>query len=112
MLRAADAPWLQATWDMGYWANDMDHVCFQGWHLALSLALGLPSLLVLGAGIPVLFAYMLWRHRHTLDDADTREKLGFAYRSYKWVLPAVHWTVSHESGCEAYQWCAIATVAA
>ena len=61
----------------------MDHMCFRGWHLAVSLALGVPSLLAFGVGIPVLFAYMLWRHRCTLGDIQTRDKLGFAYRSYK-----------------------------
>ena len=74
---------MQATWHLGYWTNDMDHLCFRGWHLALSLGLGVPSLLIFGVGIPSLFAYMVWRHRSALDDMRIRDKLGFAYRSYK-----------------------------
>ena len=74
---------VQATWHKGYWAADMEHACFRGWHLGVTLGLGLPSLLLLGIGIPILFAYMIWRHRGTLQESSTREKMGFAYRSYK-----------------------------
>lgn len=68
---------------MGYWANDMEHACFRGWHLGIALGLGLPSLILLGIGIPLLFAFMIWRHRGTLQEDHTRERLGFAYRSFK-----------------------------
>lgn len=61
----------------------MRYACFQGWHLAVALGLGLPTLLLLGLGIPVLFGYMVGRHRHELDEAACRQKLGFAYRSFK-----------------------------
>ena len=77
---------LQATWHKGYWASDMQHVCFHGWHLGVSLGLGLPSLILLGIGIPMLFAFIVFRHRRALQEDFTREKLGYAYRSYKSVF--------------------------
>lgn len=73
----------QATWPAGYWSGNMKYECFQGWHLGVALGLGLPTLLLLGLGIPVLFGFMVGRHRHELNEAACMQKLGFAYRSYK-----------------------------
>ena len=82
---------MQATWQAGYWVENMRYACFTGRHLAVALGLGLPALLLLGLpallllglGIPLLFAFMVWRHRLELDSAPCRRRLGFAYRSYK-----------------------------
>ncbi len=71
---------MQATWQAGYWVENMQYACFTGRHMAVALGLGLPALLLLGLGIPLLFAFMVWRHRLELDSAP---RLGFAYRSYK-----------------------------
>ena len=74
---------MQATWQAGYWVENMQYACFTGRHLAVALGLGLPALLLLGLGIPLLFAFMVWRHRLELDSAPCRRRLDFAYRSYK-----------------------------
>ena len=49
---------MQATWQAGYWVENMRYACFTGRHLAVALGLGLPALLLLGLGIPLLFAFM------------------------------------------------------
>ncbi|KAL0044505.1 hypothetical protein WJX82_010100 [Trebouxia sp. C0006] len=82
-LNIAYPQFLQATWQAGYWVENMRYACFTGRHLAVALGLGLPALLLLGLGIPLLFAFMVWRHRLELDSAPCRQRLGFAYRSYK-----------------------------
>jgi len=61
----------------------MRYACFEGSYLAVALGLGLPALLILGLGIPFLFAFMVWRHRRELDNAHCRQRLGFAYQTYK-----------------------------
>ena len=73
----------QATWRAGYWVGSMGYACFHGQHLAVALGLGLPTILLLGLGIPLLVGGMVGRHRHELDTAPCRRRLGFAYRSYQ-----------------------------
>ena len=37
----------------GYWVYDMNQACYQGWHKAWALALGVPATLVLCVGVPL-----------------------------------------------------------
>ena len=42
---------MQATWQAGYWVENMRYACFTGRHLAVALGLGIPALLLLGLGV-------------------------------------------------------------
>ncbi|CDW85402.1 UNKNOWN [Stylonychia lemnae] len=63
--------------------NDLEILCYTGEHNIWSMAVGLPSLIVWGLGIP-LFAYILLLREHkSLDTLMTRQKYGFLYRGFK-----------------------------
>ena len=76
---------VQATWPLGYWVPDMSQPCFTGWHLKVSLALGIPLLVIICIGIPLLPYLLLRRHRHQLQTSEVHLHLGFIYRSYRSV---------------------------
>ncbi len=61
----------------------MRHQCFADGHLALTLALGLPALLVFGVGIPFATWLMLFLKGHVLDSAACKQELGYVHKSYR-----------------------------
>ena len=61
----------------------MRHACFASWHLALTLALGLPALLLFSIGIPLVIWVLLLLKRHQLDSVTCKQHLGYAYKSYR-----------------------------
>ena len=71
---AADVAWLglPASLSFGrpgdWWQMDMDQQCFQGSHRVLALALGVPGLLLVAAGIPAACAWWLSYNRHLLQE--------------------------------------------
>ncbi len=73
---------VQDTWAKGYWVLDMNVQCFKGWHLTLTLTLGLVTALLFCCGIPVFTLVMLCKRRKVLDDDETKEHFGFLYRAY------------------------------
>ncbi|DBB05192.1 TPA: hypothetical protein ACH3X3_010435 [Trebouxia sp. C0006] len=74
---------LQADWPLGYWVPDMSKPCFTGWHLRLSLPLGVPLLVLICVGVPLL-PYLLLRPCKTqLQTPPVKIRVGFIYRSYK-----------------------------
>ena len=68
---------------------DMTVPCFHGWHLALSMGLGIPLLGVVIVGIPLLPGYLIFRHRHKLWTTAVKLRLGFLYKSYRQGLQAL-----------------------
>jgi hypothetical protein len=75
----------QAQSARGWWALDMDVACYTSWHATLAVALGLPSLLLLCLGIPLLTASLLmhawWKQQ--LHTPAVQVQYGFMYRRYK-----------------------------
>lgn len=63
----------------------MQHACFAGWHLLLTLALALPALLLFGVGIPLVIwvVLLLNQHQLQLESMQCKQQLGYAYRSYR-----------------------------
>ena len=75
---------LQDTASAGYWIPDMTNQCFHGWHLRWTGFVAVPGLLLLS--IPLAFAALLWRRRHELITDVCKQKLGYAYKSYRQVV--------------------------
>lgn len=61
----------------------MSKACFTGWHLRVSLPLGVPLLALVCCGIPLLPYLLLRPHKKDLQTAAVKLKLGFVYRSYR-----------------------------
>ncbi|KAL0052667.1 hypothetical protein WJX82_005691 [Trebouxia sp. C0006] len=73
----------RATWAWGYWLPDMSIRCFVGWHLRLSLGLGVPLLLLGCVLIPALPCLLLLRHRRQLQSTAIKVRLDFIFCSYR-----------------------------
>jgi hypothetical protein len=67
----------------GYWQYDMQQACWEGWHRAWALGLGLPFTLVFCVGVPVGIVLLLWRHRAEHEDVSFRKYCGVLYRLYR-----------------------------
>lgn len=74
---------MQATWRWGYWVPDMTVQCFDNWHLPFSLGLGVPLLVLVVVGIPLLPTFLLVKHRRKLNTTAVKLRLGFVYTSYQ-----------------------------
>ncbi len=62
----------------------MSKRCFEGWHLGVSLGLGLPLLIITGIVIPLLPVMLLFKDRHHLRDNNrVKLQLGYIYRCYE-----------------------------
>ena len=73
----------QAEWPLGYWVPDMSMPCFTDWHLKVSLSLGLPLLIIICLGVPLLPYLLLRRYKRQLETPAVKLQVGFIYRSYK-----------------------------
>ncbi|GFH21525.1 predicted protein, partial [Haematococcus lacustris] len=70
---------LQGTW----WQLDMEQRCFMGMHYKLALGLGVPGLLLIALGIPVVSAWFLALNRHRLyTDKQLKACWMFLYADY------------------------------
>jgi hypothetical protein len=67
----------------GYWVSDITQQCFSGYHRGWALGLGLPSILLWCAAVPVAMGVGLFLCRAKADTDSFREHFGFLYRSYK-----------------------------
>uniref|UniRef100_A0A383W5C9 Right handed beta helix domain-containing protein n=1 Tax=Tetradesmus obliquus TaxID=3088 RepID=A0A383W5C9_TETOB len=67
----------------GFWQFDMQQACWEGWHRAWALGLGLPFTLVFCVGVPVGIVVLLWGHRANLDEVGFRKYCGVLYRLYR-----------------------------
>ena len=61
----------------------MSMPCFTDWHLKVSLGLGLPLLVIVCLGVPLLPYLLLRHHRGQLHTPAVKLSVGFIYRSYK-----------------------------
>lgn len=85
-----------------FWVYDLNAACFSGYHKPLSLALGLPFIVLLLLGLPAAIVYVTVSNRHRLDDPLFRKHYGFLTRQY----------VPHRCWWEAVMVCCTATLVA
>ena len=76
---------LQANWRWGYWVPDMTVRCYSSWHLGFSIGLGVPLLLLVFVAIPFLPVFLLFKYRKRLFATSVKLRLGFIYKSYRYV---------------------------
>jgi len=66
----------------GYWAGAIQQECFAGWHRRWALNFGLPAVVVLCVGVPVVMFVALRRSKEMLKDQAFLEHYGFLFRNY------------------------------
>jgi hypothetical protein len=71
-----------------FWLHDPDQLCYQGYHKAWALGLGLPLLLLVCGLLPAAILWVALRSKHRLTDPVSVSNYGFLIRSYK---PANCW---------------------
>lgn len=77
------AQYAVATAPFGYWVQDMQQACYEGWHLGWSLGLGLVCILLFCIGVPAgLFVWLL-THRSQLSEPGFQMHYGFLYADFK-----------------------------
>jgi hypothetical protein len=74
---------LQVGWRDGYWAGDLDVKCYQGWHLTLVVAVGVPGVLLVCIGVPATLALLLLRSRLQQHQQVPVYKFGFLLACYR-----------------------------
>jgi hypothetical protein len=73
----------QVNWRHGYWAEDLDVKCYQGWHLTLVLALGVPGVLLVCIGVPATLVLLLFHSGLQRNQLKPVYKLGFLLACYR-----------------------------
>ena len=63
--------------------EELSQECWHGAHLAWSLALGLPGLLLIVLGFPLITLASLIESRKHLDTRSTRLQLGFLFKGFR-----------------------------
>eukprot|EP00741_Cyanophora_paradoxa_P011970 tig00020572_g11566.t1 len=63
--------------------SDMEVDCNTWMFKAWQFFLGVPASLVYGIGIPLAAFFILYRHRHRLDDPEVMHRYSFLYRGYE-----------------------------
>eukprot|EP00198_Chlamydomonas_reinhardtii_P004333 XP_001693669.1 predicted protein [Chlamydomonas reinhardtii] len=82
-------PWDEAScrWDRHsvglFWTQDPEQRCYEGVHLTLCAAVGVPGVLLFAAGIPLLSAWWLWRNRRRLWEDSFLSLYGSLYQEYE-----------------------------
>ena len=66
----------------GYWVHDMGQACWQGWHKAWAVGLGVPLLAALCVGVPLGTLLLLVLNRRRLGEAGFKAYVGFLYHQY------------------------------
>jgi len=71
-----------ATAQFGYFVQDMQQACYQGWHLGWSLGLGIFLTLLFCLGVPAGLFWWLKRNRQRLADPGFQIHYGFLYADF------------------------------
>ncbi|GMH32199.1 hypothetical protein BSKO_00033 [Bryopsis sp. KO-2023] len=66
-----------------FWSEDYDMKCYEGSHLFLVLAIGLPGIVLFSLGVPLWSALFLRRHKEKLHDEAFLGSYGFLYEEYE-----------------------------
>ena len=101
---------LQASWGKGYWQQDMNQRCYQGFHLTAVYAIGIPGAVLLCLGIPLATIGTLLCIRDRLDEPRTAATYGFLYHQFKrahasgiaasvFIPSAAGWSTGHFIFC-------------
>ena len=68
----------------GYWVSDMNQACYQGWHRAWALALGVPAAFIFCVGVPLgMGALLFFNHTKLHTEGVIKECIGFLYHNYR-----------------------------
>ena len=84
-----------ATSKFGYWLSNMKQPCWEGWHKAWALGLGLPCALLFCFGVPAAVGLLLSCNKKRLQGPGPfRDHFGFLYHHYKgsrylWEVAAI-----------------------
>ena len=81
----------QAQSKHGWWLSDLDIQCYSSWHTKFTLVFGLPCVVLLCIGIPLIAAALpIWAYmRKQLQGDHYREVYGFLHWRYRWELQTV-----------------------
>lgn len=63
--------------------NDLQVICYSGYHYLFALGVALPCLIVYGLGIPAIVWVLMKKEKERLDTKAAKEKFGFLYNGYK-----------------------------
>jgi hypothetical protein len=66
-----------------FWLHDPDQLCYQGYHRAWALGLGLPLLLLVCMVLPAGILLVVLHNKHRLNDPKFMRLYGFLVRSYQ-----------------------------
>jgi hypothetical protein len=72
-----------ATAAYGYWVQDMEQACYEGWHRPWSLGLGVCCTVLFCVGLPASLFWWLRRNRSRLNDLAFMRHYGFLYADFK-----------------------------
>jgi predicted outer membrane repeat protein len=72
-----------ANASQGYWVSALGQPCWQGWHGAWALGLGLPVSMLLCVGVPLAIVGLLRFNRKKLHDPAFKAHFGFLYRTFR-----------------------------
>ena len=68
----------------GYWVSDIQQPCWEGWHKAWALGLGVPLAAIFCLGVPLAVLLLLTLNRTKMDQRSTfSECFGFLYHNYR-----------------------------
>jgi predicted outer membrane repeat protein len=68
----------------GYWVHDMQQPCWEGWHRAWALGLGIPCAFVFCIAVPVALGWVLVANKKLMQSPGMfRKCMGFLYHSYR-----------------------------
>jgi predicted outer membrane repeat protein len=84
LLSEAYRQYAVANATYGYWVYDMQQPCWEGWHRAWALGLGIPCVVLFCIAVPVMLAWVLVANRRQIQSAGMFKKcLGFLYHSFR-----------------------------
>ncbi|KXZ43208.1 hypothetical protein GPECTOR_97g746 [Gonium pectorale] len=66
-----------------FWAEDYNMKCYTGAHRTLTLALGVPGVILFSCGVPAWIAWFLGRNQDKLRDRKFYRAYGFLYSDYE-----------------------------
>ena len=65
-----------------FWVQDYSMQCYQGWHMIMALAVGVPGVLLWCISVPLGTALFLRRNQHRLDEPLFEANFGMMYQEY------------------------------
>lgn len=63
--------------------DDMEVICYRGYHKIIVFAVALPALILYGLGIPTLGLFLVYQNREKLNTIHIKQKYGFLFNGYR-----------------------------